>query len=62
VNPFESMADHCYVKKTMQPNKTLQLTPSRIAPVSYDRSAFPFTSFQSLVPRSGQLSLAMDRL
>jgi hypothetical protein len=31
-----------------RPNKALQLTPSRIAPVSYDRSAFPFTSFPEL--------------
>ncbi len=31
------------------PNKALQLTPSRIVPVSHDRSVFPFTSFPELV-------------
>ncbi len=31
-----------------EPNKALQLTPSRAAPVSYDRSVFLFTSFLEL--------------
>jgi hypothetical protein len=31
-----------------RPNKALQLTPSRIVPFFYDRSAFPFTSFLEL--------------
>ncbi len=36
---------YLFLKK---PNKALQLTPSRDAPVSHDRSAFPFTSFPEL--------------
>ncbi len=36
-----------------RPNKTLQLTPSRLALLSHDRFSFPSTSLQSLVARSG---------
>jgi hypothetical protein len=32
----------------MRSNKALQLTPSRTAPVSHDRTVFPFTSFPEL--------------
>jgi hypothetical protein len=41
------------------PNKALQLTPSRIAPVSYDRPAFPFTSFLELVRPFGVAELGV---
>jgi hypothetical protein len=40
-------------------NKALQLTPSRTAPVSYDRSAFPFTSFLELVRPFGVAELGV---
>jgi hypothetical protein len=40
-------------------NKTLQLTPSRDAPVSYDRSVFPFTSFLELVRPFGVAELGV---
>jgi len=33
---------------TLWPNKALQLTPSRLAPLFHDRLSFPFTSLQSL--------------
>jgi hypothetical protein len=42
------------------PNKALQLTPSRIAPVSYDRSAFPFTPFPELVRPFGVAELGVS--
>ena len=35
------------------PNKSLQLTPSRLALLSHDRFFFPSTSLQSLYARSG---------
>jgi hypothetical protein len=43
----------------MQPNKALQLTPSRDAPLSYDRSAFPFTSFLEFVRPFGVAELGV---
>jgi hypothetical protein len=43
----------------MRPNKALQLTPSRIAPVSHDRSVFPFTSFPELVRPFGVAELGV---
>jgi hypothetical protein len=46
----------------IQPNKALQLTPSRIAPVSYDRSAFPFTSSLELVRPFGVAELGVRPL
>jgi hypothetical protein len=42
-----------------RPNKALQLTPSRIAPVSYDRSVFPFTSSLELVRPFGVAELGV---
>jgi hypothetical protein len=42
-----------------EPNKALQLTPSRIAPVSYDHSVFPFTSFLELVRPFGVAELGV---
>jgi hypothetical protein len=41
------------------PNKALQLTPSRLASLSYDRFSFPSTLTQEFSARSGQLSLAL---
>jgi hypothetical protein len=46
----------------IRPNKALQLTPSRIAPVSYDRSAFPFTSFSELVRPFGVAELGVSAI
>ncbi len=46
----------------IRPNKALQLTPSRTAPVSYDRSAFPFTSFLELVRPFGVAELGVRAL
>jgi hypothetical protein len=43
----------------MQANKALQLTPSRVPPVSYDRPAFPFTSFLELVRPFGVAELGV---
>ncbi len=43
----------------MRPNKALQLIPSRTAPVSYDRSVFPFTSFLELVRPFGIAELGV---
>jgi hypothetical protein len=42
-----------------EPNKALQLTPSRIPPVSFDRSVFPFTSFLELGPTFGVAELGV---
>jgi len=46
----------------MQPNKALQLTPSRNAPVSYDRSVFPFTLFLELARPFGVAELGVGPL
>ncbi len=40
-------------------NKALQLTPSRDAPISHDRSVFPFTSFSELVRPFGVAELGV---
>jgi hypothetical protein len=45
-----------------EPNKALQLTPSRTAPVSYDRSVFPFTLFLELVRPFGVAELGVSLL
>jgi len=37
----------------MRANKTLQLTPSRYASLSYDRASFPFTPSHGFIARSG---------
>jgi hypothetical protein len=44
------------------PNKALQLTPSRTAPVFYDRSAFPFTFFAELGRPFGVAELGVSLL
>jgi hypothetical protein len=41
------------------PNKALQLTPSRDAPIFHDHSAFPFTSFPELVRPFGVAELGV---
>ena len=51
-----SPASTCFTKQTA--NKTLQLTPSRLASLFHDRFPIPSTLTQELNPRSGQLSLA----
>jgi hypothetical protein len=45
--------------RTNKANKALQLTPSRDAPVSHDRSVFPFTSFPELVRPFGVAELGV---
>jgi hypothetical protein len=54
---FERLKQH-----HIEPNKALQLTPSRITPVSYDRSVFPFTSFLELVRPFGVAELGVRSL
>jgi hypothetical protein len=46
-------------QKDNKPNKALQLTPSRTAPIFHDRSVFPFTSFLEFVRPFGVAELGV---
>jgi hypothetical protein len=50
------------ISTKIRPNKALQLTPSRDAPIFHDRAVFPFTSFLELVRPFGVAELGVRSL